>query len=702
MIEVALFYGLSSQRLRARCVWAGCALALALFLPYEVIDGKAQFVWHLLPELPPAGVVAAIAPTIAGIAVAIAPRVIRRASSLALAVPAALALTAALIRFGADAAAWEVLPLPESLTDRPASSLLALALTAAGANLSFRPRARRASRFVLGAAIACAALFYLWPARGEAPIATLLRSLAALPDLPGWRFRLGALILAALALWPLAVPALGLVHAFRPAAREQPVLGVVALFGLPVLLLMMVYRSLLGAQGGAGVMAALLSVVILAALLALVASSAEVLGEALVTPEDELEQAPGWPIRRAAAVAFGAAAVIAAAQWVLARPPRKGVAWSLSAPTKDGDHLYGELLPAWSDARLRWDRRVRQGGSAEAMVEVKGAARELASAARGVEPGVGAAFEALTREAGDLDLGGRRWYRLIGDVNEASRGAGLPYYVDPSVDIYQTDDGLRRHFFANSYRIERVRRFAAGRADLAALHVRRLGRARDGHLRLGFSRDLQPFALIVLDELEPYAEEMTKLGAANPPSCSERGAAAAGGDAGAEEALARCGEALGRALAAAPGGLLPALTLSTERHEIQHQLDGPHLAMASLVLRRMAGYADDAQRRVNRELSAYVAELTTEGASPRLGLIHLARFALLSRGGAEHHVALIAFEALTGRDVRDGRGRVDRGAVGAAFGELAAEDDGALRNRAARAWGELFGGGLAELEEATQ
>ena len=697
MSEVALFFGLSSERLRSRALWAGGALALALFLPYEVIDGKAQFTWQLAPELPPAGVVAALAPTLAGLAIVLASRLCRRATSLALVVLAALALAALLIRLGADAAAWEVLPLPESLSDRPTPALLALALTAAGANLAFRPRARRLSRVVLGAALASALLFYAWPARGEAPIATLFRAITMIPDLPIWRLQLGMVILALLALWPLVIPALGLVYAFRPPAREQPILGVVALFGLPVILLMFVYRSLLGAQGGAGVMASLLGVVILTALLTLAASAVEVLGEGLVTPDAELEQAPGWPILRAAAAALAAALTLGAGQWALARPPAKGVAWALSPATKEGDQLFGELLPAWTDARLRWDRNVRQSSSAQAMVEVKGAARELTSAARGLGGapggGLGGAFEGLTREADALDLGGRRWYRLIGDVNEASRASGLPYYVDPTVRIRQTDDGLRRHFFALSYRIERVQRFDAGRGELAALHVRQLGHGRDSHQRLGFSRDLQPFALVVLDELEPFEKELTAHATASPPRCTAREAA----DPDAADGLARCGEVLGRVLASAPGGLLPPLTSTTERHELQHQLDGPHLPLASLVLRRMGAYADEAQARVNRELSAYVAELTTEGASPRLGLVHLVRFGLLGRRGTEHHVAAIAFEALSGREVRDGDGQLDRAALAEVFSELCAEDDATLRARAAKTWAELFGAKLPAL-----
>lgn len=694
MSEVALFFGLSSQRLRARCRWGGGALALALVLPYEVIDGAPQFVWQLAPELPPAGVLAALAPTVAGLSLVLASYLARRATSLAIWTLAALVITAIVIQLGADAAAWEVLPLPESLTDRPTPALLALALTAAGVSLLFRPRALNVGRAVIGAAFASAALFYAWPARGEAPIAAIARALTSLPDLPGWRFQLGMLIVALVALWPLIIAGVGVHRALRPPSREPRVLVAVAVHGLPGILLMGAYRALLGAQGGAGVVASVLALLILDALLAMASSAVEVLGEALVTPEAELEQAPGLPIQRAALIAAGAAVVIAAAQGALSRPPQKGVAWAPAAATPEGDRLFGELIHAWSQARRSWDQRVRQDSSATALVAVKGAARELTGAARGLDPGLGAAVEELTREAGDLDLGGRRWYRLIGDVNEASRRAGLPYYVDPTADIYKTEDGLRRHFHAHSYRIEKVRRFLVGGRELATLQVRQLGHRRDGHLRLGFSRDLQPFALVVLDELEPFAEEVRAMGAAAPPRCTEKE------EANADEALRRCGEVLGQAVAVlgGPGQLGAALTAATERHELQHQVDGPHLAMAGLVLTRLAPYADEVQRRANRELSAYVAEMTAPGGAPRLSLVHVARFALLGRRGVEHHVGVIALEALGGHRVRDDRGGVDRDAVGRALGELSAEGDDALRARAARAWEDLFGAALPEVK----
>ena len=152
---------------------------------------------------------------------------------------------------------------------------------------------------------------------------------------------------------------------------------------------------------------------------------------------------------------------------------------------------------------------------------------------------------------------------------------------------------------------------------------------------------------------------------------------------------------LAAALGQDPAKPQAAVLAVTERHELQHQIDGPHLPTARAVSRKLAGVGDDDIDRVNRELSAYLSELTAEGAPASLGLIRLLRFALLGRG-VEHWVAILAFEALSGRSM--GRGALAAAELSRAFSELAALPDEALRARAAEAWSGLFGGTLPSLE----
>src|SRR5690606_26108035 len=122
-----------------------------------------------------------------------------------------------------------------------------------------------------------------------------------------------------------------------------------------------------------------------------------------------------------------------------------------------------------------------------------------------------------------------------------------------------------------------------------------------------------------------------------------------------------------------------ALLAKVERHELQHQIDGPLLPLAAPVLRKLGGYTDEVQERVNRELSAYLAQLTIE--TPKIGLIIPLRFSLMQSRGIYHHAAVLMFEALVDRRLREG-GKVDVSAFGVAFDELANLDDDALRERA--------------------
>lgn len=708
-VERELFFGMAADRLRRRCRWAAVVLLLSFAIPYEHVDGVPQFLWQLLDELPPAAILAAFSTSLAGVAILVATLGARRASTLAVIVLASLATARLLEQLGADRAAWDVLPLPESLAGRPLAMLLGLSSVGAGMNLAFKPHTRRAGRITLIAAAVLIAGFYLWPARGEAPVTTIFRVLLWLPALPGLRFVLGYSLILLVATFPAFVAALGLFVALSPPHGEPRMMSRLAIFGFPGLLGFFVFRSLLLTLGDSSLPATVGGVALLAALLGAVSAAVEVLVEVGVLRGHEPGSAAPAPLRIAAGASAGALVVLGAGQWLLARPPDKGVDWKLAAPSPAGDAAFGETLESWSRVRLRWDDRVRDASSASAMVELKAAERELRQRAKLLDPGVHSAIVELVSESQDLDLAGRRWFRLVADVNEANRAAGAPYYVDPSVILYQTPDGLRRRFGVHGYRIERVRPVRVGSQSFATLHVRRLGTTRAAHGKMGFSRDLQPFALVVLDEIEPVEKQFAELAAAAPPSCDGSTSPVmlsgllgsdvelpVGPPIEADRAMLACGQALAEIVHQDRARLLPALVAQTERHELQHQIDGPHLPMSEAVLARMGGYTRSAQELVNRELSAYVAELTTPDASPKLGLVTLMRFTRARPRSALHHIAALAAAALADRDPDDDA--LDPGAI---YAELLAEDDAALRARAAEAWEHLYDTELPEIHAAS-
>ncbi len=393
----------------------------------------------------------------------------------------------------------------------------------------------------------------------------------------------------------------------------------------------------------------------------------------------------GWPPSRAAGVAVGAIVLLSTLQWWLARPPPKGIKWSLGASSQAADELFGKLIPRWSSGRWWWDMRVREDSSAAALLEVKSRGRDMISAAEKLDPQLGKTLRALARAATRLDVSARGWYRLVAEVNSACRAAKLPYYLDPQVSIRHTKEGLRRHLRVGSLRVVRVRNFAANDEPYATLYVRSLGKLHAGHRLgyLGFSRDTQPFALVVLDTIDSHTKDLRGYASADPPSCGTSFLPRR------RDMLLRCGTMLASINQALGEKLAEAEAHNTARHELQHQIDGPLLTLAEPVMHKLASYTDEAQERVNRELSAYLAELANGEGPPKLALVTPLRFALLNKRGTYHHASVLLFGALAGKRLYD-LGEVDDEALSALFDELLKLDEAALRARAAKAWEELF------------
>ncbi len=718
--ERALFFGITAARLRERVVWASLLMVLSVVLPHDVVGGSPQFVWDIAAELSPAAVLAALALPIAGVAMLVGRLVSKRAVSLAAVCLGALLSAAIVKKLGADRAQWDAFALPDTLSSRPVGALLSLGLTAAAANLSFRAHTRRAVPVVIGAAVASALYYYAWPARGEAPLVLVWRALVFLPELPGLRYQLGALILVFITLWPLAVTLAGGALLLRaPSKKDEPWLALVANWGLSFWLFMLAYRALAMSQATVGLLTYLGTILLVTAAIVVVSASVAAAVEGLYVGQGDLappsragavdvepaigarvdraddlartvvESSPGLSPKAALSIAAGLVVALAAGVVALARPPEKAPAWELEPPSETADELFGRKLIQWGFARQSWDFGVRHEGGAAQRLEVKAAARELTEGAKRVDPGLGEAFAALTDETDDLDLGGRKFARLVAGVNEASRRAELPYFVDASVLVRETEDGAQRHFFAYAYKVEQVRRFEVDGTERAALRVRPLGHDRDGHVRLGFSRDADPYALVVLSVTDSSAADMAASAAIG--DCTDQPV----GHMELYSGLGECGRVVKDAFAGREREVREGVVLGTERHELQHQIDGPHLPIATGVRSRLEGYALDYQDRVSREVSAFLAELTADGLAPKLGLWQLLRYQLASEQGTYPRTALVVLEALAGRSLLRGY-EVDAAALWRAWLELFAMPDDELRARARKAWGELFDGELAD------
>jgi hypothetical protein len=675
-----------ARRLHDAALWGGAALALSALLPYDAVDGQLVFTWQLFTELGAAGILAALGSSLLGLTLLVARRWLAPAA-LAATVLAALLVMVVWTELGSDAEAWGLLAVPDSVGQR--SPLLVFALAALGAGLSVvsDPATRRKGQVLLFAASGAMLLFFAWPSRGETPGGALLHLFLDLLRLPDWRRMLGHLLFAFVLIFPLGMGIFAFVHGLRPALRFPWYMLWVPIVGLPAFMLVLVFRRLLLTFGDTSIVTLSCTALLLLALTELLASALAV----LAVSQFSRGNAVGVVGFRGLLIAASVAALLITVQVVLARPPEKGIAWSLDAASENGDRVFGERLSAWNTARFNWDAATRNASSARHMVSMQAAARELLEGTATFGNGVSSALRRLTLESRDLDLAGRRWARLVSEVNRANQQARLPYYLDPSVSLEETADGVRRSFNVVGYRIEAVEPVHLAGKPFATLHVKALGDLPGRHGVLGFSRDWQPFALVVSDEVDASAKEFEELARTAEPHCTS------GDDAAVPRVRELCQRIL-RASSEPAGSLRSVIERMTERHELQHQFDGPHLPLAPPLSRRLIGVRESDQDRVNRELSAYLAEMTIAEAQPKFGLVWLLRFGMGGGFSVYPQIATLAFGALLDRELGGSGLLVNGHEIQDAFTELAAEEDSALRTRAKDAWERLFGMTLPSLE----
>lgn len=644
--EPSLFQPAEADALRRRAPWAALLIASTSLLPVETANDGARWLPGLLADLHRSSAWVLLAPALAAGVVVIAARRCRRADSLALVVLAALAALALMAAPARAVLAGDLLLAPPWLAGGLGPGLAAVGLAVAGAHLAGRPSARRAARACFLAAAVATLAHLAVPFGGEAPRSLLARVVPHVAAHSGPGNLLGVVVLAVVLVWP--IPATAAVWARSRRPGERSILGPALAYGAPLPLAPLVVPVLAGgpwaasaaevAAGFAGTLAALV----------LLAGAVVVVAEA--DPGELVGGRSGAPRLLAAAAAPILAAV---GTWAAARPTGDAPVWRLGPPSPAAERLFGASLPAWND------RAVRRRDLAAAEREIEGRAREL-------DAGLGEALAAFVRASTRADLTELGWYRLTAGVNEAARRAALPYYVDPTARIVGEQ---RRWHRIDTYRIERVSRVRAGGRTVAALQVRALAPERGRLAALGFSRDLQPFAVVVLDEIAAYAAELSAL--------SARGQCREPTPAGAEpEGLSRtCGELL--ASAARAGDLGAALLALTLRHEVQHQLDGLGMPDAPWVASRLAWAPIDHRRRVQRELSAYLAQMGAASPAASLTVVRLLRLSQLGQG-VERDTAALALEALGGA--------------------LPGGED-ALRERGRRAYRQVFGEDPAEVTE---
>ena len=439
--------------------------------------------------------------------------------------------------------------------------------------------------------------------------------------------------------------------------------------------------------------------------------------------ESEREPVALWLCtgRRRLPSAIGAALVLGALVLGAALyRPKPELDWTLAAPTTEADELLGTALPRYVVALShRSELLAQQRSGAEALQLLRQQELELGAAATRTDGELGRRIDRLVRAADALDRTGQLWIDAVHGVNRRIRQLGLPYYVDGNVVqvTSRVAESTRRVFYVTTYRVEQVHRFADRGRPYAALHVRRLDRLNLLGARLGATRRDEPFALVMVDVIaETVKDRLDSLAAAS--SCGfgrERVGDLLDDPLAAIGVDEACGAAIGALLAARgldlgrtaepaqAAELLVALQIdATERHEIQHQVDGEELDVPRELF-AFAPWADDeGLTLVSQEASAHLAELC--GDDPLATAWRLADLTsfLLERGSRNPYrfAAALVVGHLRGRPVMDRMGNVAVGEVRALWADLAAHPADIAKSiapLARKAHEDLFGAPLAAL-----
>ena len=233
----------------------------------------------------------------------------------------------------------------------------------------------------------------------------------------------------------------------------------------------------------------------------------------------------------------------------------------------------------------------------------------------------------------------------------------MPYYIQANYVEMSPNARIRRIFYVLTYRVEQLRRFKVEGEEYAAIHLRKLGGINLGGRWLGLVRGDMPFALVMLDEVEDHAQSVlqaiTNDGGCGSSQNSYHPLAERADTACASfisDLLRERGYDIDKDQEALLDLFVDIQIRSTERHELQHLVDGTGPDIP-LELFELAPRATDAHLSIAaKELSAQLAEFNTDDPlAVALALAQAQSFLLSTqdRGGVYRLGAGLILEELT-------------------------------------------------------
>jgi hypothetical protein len=352
------------------------------------------------------------------------------------------------------------------------------------------------------------------------------------------------------------------------------------------------------------------------------------------------------------------------------QPYRPNLDWTLGAPTTAQNEIFTKHFPRYVTALSRYSYIQAKGTeSKDHKDRVERQVEILLGAAYAIDRDFGEDVRSFVRISEDPDFSGRVWLRAIRRINERVRALDMPYYIQANYVEMSPNARIRRIFYVLTYQVERLRRFNVDGEEYAAIHLRKLGGLNLGGRWLGLVRGDMPFALVMLDEVEDHADNVLNA-ISHEGGC---GSSESSYHPLAERADTACASFINEILTQRGFDVhedrevlrdlfIDIQIRSTERHELQHLVDGKGPDIP-LELFELAPRASDAQLSMAaKELSAQLAEFNTEDPlALALALAQAQSFLLAEEegGGVYRLGAGLILEYLTKQDVIKTFGAVD-------------------------------------------
>ena len=312
--------------------------------------------------------------------------------------------------------------------------------------------------------------------------------------------------------------------------------------------------------------------------------------------------------------------------WFNQYTPQPDLTWDLREATEEENRFFSWQLPRYVYHHSRRNAllaaEVGEDRLSDSLTEesLKLEQEEVLEAASELSPELKTEVLELIDALDSVDVAGRRWYAAIRPINERIREEGLPFFLKGTYSEFVPEGEKKRvrMYFLGSYRVKDIQHYSFDGRRYGAIHATKDSLFYEAGLPLGYVHPDEPFALIMVDEVEDHVRALV-ASVADEGSCGLSHISAHSIDAIDLDLL--CGNIMSAAFSTegilvgesqeeAINELLKREIHATEVHEIQHQIDGNTIEIPGELFRLIPIASDRQLSRSAYEISAYLTQLS--------------------------------------------------------------------------------------------